>query len=276
MMQGSEWPIPSAPGPDEGRIETRARGIDTKAVDESVMGTCDWPMPSAPRPETGRMESIVRALPAITISIGLHVAGLWWLLRTPEPWQVTRPSQPSADAIDVYFFTPEPPPQAAAAVPDVRVDAVPFPMSQPSVVVAADEARPTAPEPVTPTAAETVDSARLFGEIAGVASDLNPIAPRAQSGSDTRLRDDNRPFLDTDMRLKPPPPTPQQIARYVGRLLVSTTAANSVTGLMGAIPGRDPGREIQGAHHNQLYLPRGCDDPDDPNLSDECMGIEKR
>ena len=275
MMQGSDWPIPSAPGPDEGRIEARARGLDTEFVDEQMLREGDWPIPSARLPMNAH-ERWLQATPAIVVSLLLHLLLAWWLLRTPEPWQATRPSLPSADAIDVFFFAPEPPPQAAAETPTVRVDAVPFPMSQPSEVVTTDEARPVTATPDTAPASEVVDSARLFGDIAGVASDLNPIDPRAQSGSDTRLRDDNRPFLDTDMRLKPPPPTPQQIARYVGRLLVSTTAANSVTGLMGAIPGRDPGREIQGAHHNQLYLPRGCDDPDDPNLSDECMGIEKR
>ena len=90
-------------------------------------------------------------------------------------------------------------------------------------------------------------------------------------------REGRRPSGRPDgLRFAPPPLTPEQIATAVVRQLVSETAANSTTGLMGTIPGRDPLREMHSSHHGDLNLPRGCDDPENPNLSDACLGVPKR
>ncbi len=129
---------------------------------------------------------------------------------------------------------------------------------------------------VAPDAAPTVDASVLFGDIAGVAADRSRPNPAKTSRSNTRLPGRTEAFITSDIVFKPPPPSLQQLVNAIGGMVVRTNAANSTTGLMGSIPGRDPGREIQAAHHDGLYLPRGCDDPDDPNLSDECMGVPKR
>src|SRR5688572_23936431 len=130
-----------------------------------MMHGSDWPIPSAPRPEAGRFEALVDALPAIVVSLSVHAALAWWLLQPPvaEPAQRKQTARmPSASAMDVFFFTPPPPAaEAPATAAPVRVDAVPFPMSKPSIATAHDEARPPA-STVTPEAsasAAPVDSA---------------------------------------------------------------------------------------------------------------------
>lgn len=237
-----------------------------------MMQGSDWPIPSATRPEAGRFEALGRALPAIAMSVALHGALAWWLLLRPEPWQARALRPPAAATLDVFFFTP-PPPESSTAPASARVDAVPFPMSKPTVVQAREEVRaaPAAPVP----APEPIDSAKFFDDIAGVASGMTALDPQRTARSDTRIRDQDRQFIEAGIRFKPPPLTPEQVVNRVIGMVVATNAANSTTGLMGTIPGRDPGRELQAAHHDGLYLPRGCDDPENPNTSDECLGIPK-
>ena len=240
-----------------------------------MQGSDEWPAPTAPRlPETPR-ERARRAAPAIVVALALHGAMAWWLLRTPAPWQHAPATTSTAQPIEIDFFDPAPPEPVATAASAERVDAIPFPATRPTRTEAATEIRET-PGSASDTRDTTVSADRLFGDIAGVAADLSrpdaSVTPRNQ----TRLPGRSEAFSDARVRLKPPPMTPEQIATAVARMLVSTTAANSTTGLMGTIPGRDPLREMQSSHHGDLNLPRGCDDPDDPNLSDECLGIPKR
>lgn len=226
-------------------------------------------------------ERALRALPAVFVALALHGAVAWTLWRGPRPWQPPALTASSATAIEVEFFEPEtepaPPTPAApeSMVVHERADAIPFPTTRPTIVEATTEVRES-PLSETTDAAPLVRADQLFGDIAGVAADLSRPDATRTSRSNTQLPGRGTPFSDARIRFKPPPPTPEQIATAVARLLISTTAANSTTGLMGTIPGRDPLREMQSSHHGDLNLPRGCDDPDNPNLSDECMGIPKR
>ncbi len=238
------------------------------------MQASDWPAPSAPqRPET-RRERMLRVAPATLIALGLHGLMAWSLMRASAPWPRVPTASGQNSAIEVEFLTPppSPPPRDSA---QARADTVPFPTTRPTMTEAITEVRePTAV--VAPDAAPTVDASVLFGDIAGVAADRSRPNPAKTSRSNTRLPGRTEAFITSDIVFKPPPPSLQQLVNAIGGMVVRTNAANSTTGLMGSIPGRDPGREIQAAHHDGLYLPRGCDDPDDPNLSDECMGVPKR
>lgn len=242
-----------------------------------MMQGSDWPIPSAPRlPETAR-ERLQRAAPAIAFTLLLHATMAWWLLRAPAPWQhaATMAPAPRPATLIVEFI--DPPPTPSAPVPSERIDAVPFPTPRPSVVRAVLQARTPAPAAasVEPQPA-SVDSAQLFGDIAGVASDLAGQGKRADGRVMAPLAGRAEPFIEAGIVFKPPPPSPEKVAIAIMHKLMSTRGANNVTDFMGITEGRDPGREIQRAHHTDLYLPRGCDDPDDPNTSDECMGIPKR
>lgn len=239
-----------------------------------MMQGSDWPVPTAPRePETAR-ERLWRALPAVLLTLALHAGMAAWLLRAPAPWPRPPAAVSSAQSIEITFFDPSPPPPPARSnAASERADAIPFPTTRPTIAEASTEVRESPPPP---TSAPIVRSEQLFGDIAGVAAGLSrPDAARTPR-SNTRLPGRDDAFIDTAIRFTPPPPTPEQVATRFARLVVSTTAANSTTGLMGTIPGRDPLRETQAGHHQNLYLPRGCDDPENPNLSDDCMGIPKR
>ena len=241
-----------------------------------MQGSDDWPVPAPRKPETAR-ECALRALPAVLVALALHLAVAWTLLRAPTPWQGLPMTASSATAIEIEFFDPAPPapaiPEPTAAIE--RADAIPFPTTRPTIVEATTDVRESMRSD-TNDAAPVVHADQLFGDIAGVAADLSrPDTTHAPRGN-TRLPGRSEAFSDARVRLKPPPMTPEQIATALARMIVSTNAANSTAGLMGTVPGRDPGRELQRGHHDGLYLPRGCDDPDEPNLSDECMGIPKR
>lgn len=242
-----------------------------------MQGCDDWPAPAAPRlPET-RWERARRALPAIAVALALHAGMAAWLLRAPAPWERASVVASNATAIEIDFFdpAPEPAPPPAAPDPGERADAVPFPTTRPTTTEAATEVR-ASPRSEGADPAPVVQAEQLFGDIAGVAAELSRPDASATPRGTARLPGRSEAFSDARVRLKPPPMTPEQIATAVARMLVSTTAANSTTGLMGAIPGRDPLREMQSSHHGDLYLPRGCDDPENPNLDDACMGIPKR
>ena len=158
--------------------------------------------------------------------------------------------------------------------PAERIDAVPFPTPRPSVVQAVLHARtPATTATNTEPQPATVDSTQLFGDIAGVASDIAGQGTRADGRVAAPISGRAEAFIDAGIVFKPPPPSPERIAIAVMHKLMSTRGATNVTDFMGITEGRDPGREIQRAHHTELHLPRGCDDPDDPNTSDECMGI---
>ncbi|MBP6077589.1 MAG: hypothetical protein KA505_02110 [Xanthomonadales bacterium] len=239
-------------------------------------GSDDWPIP-APRTPEATHERVVRALPAVFVALALHAIVAWTLLREAAPWQRLPVTVSSATAIEIEFFEPTPP---APAIPEQaatteRADAIPFPTTRPTIVDAATEIRESTQREPTDTA-PIVHADRLFGDIASAAADLSRPDTSSTPRGNARLPGRSDPFSAARIRFKPPPLTPEQIATRVARMLVSTTAANSTTGLMGTVPGRDPGRELQRAHHDGMYLPRGCDDPDDPNLSNECMGIPKR
>lgn len=240
-----------------------------------MQGSDEWPAPTAPRQPETRRERARRAAPAIVVALALHAAMAWWLLRAPAPWQHAQAATSTAQAIEIDFFQPIAPEPAVTSAVAERVDAIPFPTTRPTLTEAATEIRET-PRDARDMNESDVSADRLFGDIAGVAADLSrpdvSVVPRSQA----RLPGRNEPFSDARVHLKPPPMTPEQIATAVARMLVSTTAANSTTGLMGTIPGRDPLREMQSSHHGDLNLPRGCDDPENPNLSDECLGIPKR
>lgn len=233
-------------------------------------------MPSAPRePETTR-EAFRRAAPAIVITLVLHALATWWLLRPPAPWSHVRSGASNA-AIEIEFFSrPQPivavPP---APAPEAPADSVPFPSTQPSVTEAALRSREPDP-PTSESSAPAVSAAELFGDIAGVAADMAGNGRPDGRRSQVQLPGREEAFMDAGVTFRPPPPTPEQIAQAVTRKLLSTRGANNITDFMGLTEGRDPGREIQRGHHADLYLPRGCDDPENPNLSDECMGIPKR
>ena len=241
-----------------------------------MQGSDDWPVPAPRMPETAR-ERLVRALPAVLVALALHAIVAWTLLRDATPWQRLPATASSATAIEIEFFEPAPPapaiPEPTAAIE--RADAIPFPTTLPTIIEAATEVREsTQREPTDST--PVVHADQLFGDIAGVAADLSRPDTSATPRGNNRLPGRSDPFSEARVQLKPPPMTPEQIATAVARMLVSTTAANSTTGLMGTVPGRDPLREMQSSHHSDLNLPRGCDDPENPNLSDECMGIPKR
>jgi hypothetical protein len=245
-----------------------------------MMQGSDWPAPTAPRTEASRAQVLRAASPAIVVSLALHALLAWWLLQPAEPW-VRDPagSRTDAEAMQVVFFEPEPPPPPAdeSTVPTARADQIPFPKPAPTRVIAAEEAR-TAPA-ATPAAADSVpvvSAEKLFGDIGATAAQLTGPARPSSRPPPLQLPGRAEPIIDAGIVFKPPPPTPEEIVNGIGRMLLSTTAANPTTGLMGTVPGRDPGREIQAAHHADLYLPRGCDDPENPNLSDACLGIPKR
>lgn len=235
-------------------------------------------MPSAPREPESAREELQRAAPAIVITLAMHGLLAWWLLRPPAPWS-RPPVGVSKAAIEIEFFSrprtmaPAPPP----AMPEEPADSVPFPSTQPSVTEAPLRSREPEPSPLpSQPIAPAVSAAALFGDIAGVAEDMAGTVKADGRRGKVQLPGREDAFIDAGVSFKPPPPTPEQIAQAVTRKLLSTRGANNITDFMGLTEGRDPGREIQRGHHAELYLPRGCDDPDDPNLSDECMGIPKR
>jgi hypothetical protein len=241
-----------------------------------MQGSDDWPVPAPRTPETAR-ERALRALPAVLVALALHAIVAWTLLRDATPWQRLAATASSATVMEIEFFEPAPlvptTPEPTAAIE--RADAIPFPTTRPTVVEAATEVRDSMHnEPTDST--PVVHADQLFGDIAGVAADLSRPDTSATPRANDRLPGRSEPFSEARVHLKPPPMTPEQIATAVARMLVSTTAANSTTGLMGTIPGRDPLREMQSSHHGDLNLPRGCDDPENPNLSDACLGIPKR
>lgn len=241
-----------------------------------MMHGSDWPAPTAPRlPETAR-EDLWRALPAVLVTLALHAGMAAWLLRAPNPWPRPPASTSTADAIEITFFDPSPqPPPVRSDAASARADAIPFPTTRPTVAKALNEVRES-PYIEPSNAAPVVHAEKFFGDIAGVAADLSRPDTSVTPRGNNRLPGRSESFGDARIRLAPPPLTPKQLATAVARMLVSTTAANSTTGLMGTIPGRDPLRERQAGHHRDLYLPRGCDDPENPNLSDACLGIPKR
>lgn len=243
-----------------------------------MMQGSDWPAPTAPREPETASERIARAAPAVFIALALHASIAWWLWRAPTPWPSDAMLAAPSSAIEVTFFDHATPPLPLDAPIDrasERADAVPFPATRPTVVEAETEVR----RPATPSRAEVtpaVHASELFDDIHGVAADLSGLDASKSPRSRSRLPGREEAFVDARIAFKPPPLTPEQITMRIATTLVSTTAANATTGLMGAIPGRDPGRELQAGHHGDLYLPRGCDDPEDPNTSDACMGIPKR
>lgn len=242
-----------------------------------MMQGSDWPIPTAPRlPETAG-ELLRRAAPAIAFTLLLHATMAWWLLRAPAPWKHATTMSPASRpaTLIVEFDPPAPAPPAPAAAE--RIDTVPFPRPRPSVVRAVLQERAPAP-PATNIEPEpaTVDSAQLFGDIAGVASDIAGQGTRADGRVAAPISGRAEAFIDAGIVFKAPPPSPEKVAIAVMHKLMSTRGSTNITDFMGITEGRDPGREIQRAHHTDLYLPRGCDDPDDPNTSDECMGIPKR
>ena len=241
-----------------------------------MQGSDDWPVPAPRRPETTG-ERALRALPAVLVALALHAVVAWTLLRGPTPWHAPAMMASSAAAIEIEFIEPAPLPPAAPepAAPSERADAIPFPTTQPTRAEAATEVRES-PRSETTEHAPGVRADQLFGDIAGVAAEMSRPDASATPRGQARLPGRDEPFSDARIDLRPPPLTPEQIATAVARMLVSTTAANSTTGLMGTIPGRDPLREMQSSHHGDLHLPRGCDDPENPNLGDECLGIPKR
>ena len=242
-----------------------------------MMQGSDWPIPTAPRlPETAR-ERLQRAAPAIAFTLLLHATMAWWLLRAPAPWQRTATTAHATTPATLIVEFNQPAPAPSMPTPAERIDAVPFPTPRPSVVHAVLQARTpaTAVTTIEPQPA-TVDSTQLFGDIAGVASDIAGQGTRADGRVAAPISGRAEAFIDAGIVFKPPPPSPERIAIAVMHKLMSTRGATNVTDFMGITEGRDPGREIQRAHHTELHLPRGCDDPDDPNTSDECMGIPKK
>lgn len=248
-----------------------------------MMQGSDWPAPTAPpTPETWR-ERAWRLLPAVAVAGLLHVGVLFVLLRDVSPWVHAPPPTRHGDAIEIVFVPVRAAPTIArtdvapaaadadAAPPLPRADAVPFPASRPVPSVSELDHRPD-----TPAAPAPISGQALFDAIPGGLANGDALDPNRTPRGSTRLPGRDDAFIDVPVRFRPPPPTPQQIARAVGSLLLSTTAANPTTGLMGAIPGRDPLREMQDEHVRDLYLPRDCDNPEHPNLSDACMGIPKR
>jgi hypothetical protein len=242
-----------------------------------MMQGSEWPAPTAPRlPETPR-ERTLRVLPAVLVALVGHAILGWTLLRGAQPWQRPALVASSASAIAIEFIEAVPPPTTTAPIPpEERADAIPFPLARPVPATAANEARLSASTPAAAPAdaAPAVSAAQLFDQIGGVAAELSKnvgdrhaVVPLPGSG---------RPILEVGDVLKPPPPAPEKIAQAVIRNMMSTRGANNITDFMGITEGRDPGREIQRAHHDGLYLPRGCDDPENPKLSDECLGIPKR
>lgn len=235
----------------------------------------DWPIPAERLPLTAR-ERLVQALPAILFSVLLHVFAGWWLLRAVEPWQPRAHEQRAAAVMEVFYFNPDPvPPPEVLEMEVLRVYAVPFPMSTPTVTAAETAVRE--PSPVHDEAPPlAVSAGKLLGDVNGIASDMAGRAPGSTPRSNTQLPGRDVPFTDADFHLKAPPPSLQKRTQAVIGLLMQTRGANNITDFMGLTGGRDPGREIQRGHHDGLYLPRDCDDPEKPNLSDECMGIPKR
>jgi len=239
----------------------------------------DWPIPAERRPLTAR-ERIVQAAPAILVSVLLHGIAAWWLLRAVDPWDPRKQAQSTAAAIEVFYFdaTPPPPPASPPVVVEMevmRVYAVPFPMSQPNETVTEMAVREPKPARVV-AQPQAVSAGRLLGDVNGIVSDMAGRAPGSVARSNTQLPGRDVPFSDADVQFKAAPLSPQKRTQAAIGLLMRTRGANTITDFMGITGGRDPGAELSRGHHDGLYLPRDCDDPDHPNVSDECMGIPKR
>lgn len=237
----------------------------------------DWPIPAERLPMNTR-ERFVQAMPAILVSMVLHGFAAWWLLRAVDPWQPRAQAQRTTASMEVFYFNPDPPPLPPPAVVEMevmRVYAVPFPMSTPTVTETETAVRE--PNPVQDEAPpHAISAGKLLGDVNGIVSDMAGHAPGSTPRSNTQLPGRDVPFSAADFELKAPPPSPQKRAQAVIGLLMRTRGANNITDFMGVTGGRDPGAELSRGHHDGLYLPRDCDDPEHPNLSDECMGIPKR
>lgn len=236
----------------------------------------DWPIPAERLPMNPR-ERLVQALPAVLVSLMLHGFAAWWLLRTVDPWQSRVPEQRKTASMEVFYFDPDPPPPppAVVAMEVMRVYAVPFPMSTPTVTESETAVREPSPVHNEPPP-QAVSSGKLLGDVTGIAGDMAGQAPGSSPRSNTQLPGRDVPFSAADFELKAPPRSLQKRTQAVIGHLMRTRGANNITDFMGVTGGRDPGAELSRGHHDGLYLPRDCDDPENPNLSDECMGIPKR
>jgi hypothetical protein len=238
-----------------------------------MMQGSEWPVPVAERQAETVRERLARVAPAVVVALALHGVAAWWLLRPPPPWRHAPTTMGRTDAIEIEFYTPAAPP--TAATPVVEIDAVPFVVARPSVVEAELRFREPTPAAATALPPPGVSGAELYDDIAGVAADMAGAAASPARRSAAELPGRDEPFIDAELQFRKPPPSLQQRTQAVIGLLLRTSGSNSVTDFMGATEGRDPGREIQRAHHHELYLPRDCDNPEKQNLSDECMGVPR-
>ncbi len=237
----------------------------------------DWPMPTGTREAETPREAALRFLPAILVTLALHGVLAWKLLelRTTAFTVTEHP-----EAIEIVFLEPkprhEPVVTEAPPTPEVDADAVPFPATRSNPETAQPAPREVPIQSQVELRTE-VTSSDLFETMSGVAAEIAGQEHQADGRIRTApLAGRDQPFLDTDNLLKPPPKSIEDRAIMVVSNMMSTRGSNAITDFMGIKEGRDPGREMQRAHHEGLYLPRGCDDPDKPNLSDECLGIPRR